>query len=158
MSNPDRSSLAILVADLASGRINRRSFLAAAGTLGISTALAGTLLESTTGTASATSTGRGAVRFVSFQDGGKTLVIGITQTTVQLDPSIAGSNGYGDIIPINENLYEGLTRYVNGSAEIEPISAKPKPRWPSIGDAYPLLSHPAASPMGFLIGSPPISV
>ena len=66
----------------------------------------------------------GAIRSVSLQDGGKTLVLAITQTTVQLDPAIAGSNGYGDIIPINENLFEGLTRYKNGTAEIEPALAE----------------------------------
>ena len=34
--------------------------------------------------------------------------------------AFAGGNGYGDIIPTNENLYEGLTRYKNGGTEIEP--------------------------------------
>jgi len=82
--------------------------------------LAGAVAEATLGTASAAPGAAGAIRSVSLQDGGKTLVLAITQTTVQLDPAIAGSNGYGDIIPINENLYEGLTRYKNGSAEIEP--------------------------------------
>src|SRR6185437_16045761 len=108
MSSSERSPLASLLADLSAGRINRRSFIAGAGSLGLSAAMAGAV----------------AIRSVSLQDGGKTLVLAITQTTVQLDPAIAGSNGYGDIIPINENLYEGLTRYKNGSAEIEPALAE----------------------------------
>ena len=46
-------------------------------------------------------------------------MIAIAQSTVQLDPAIAGSNGYGDIIPIHDNLTEGLTRFKPGSIEIE---------------------------------------
>ena len=124
MSSSDRSPLASLLADLSAGRINRRSFVAGAGSLGLSAALAGAVAEATLGTASAAPGAASAIRSVSLQDGGKTLVLAITQTTVQLDPSIAGSNGYGDIIPINENLFEGLTRYKNGSAEIEPALAE----------------------------------
>ena len=59
-----------------------------------------------------------------LQDGGKTLVVAIPQATVQLDPAVAGSNGYGDIIPINDNITEGLTRFKNGTAEIEPALAE----------------------------------
>ena len=51
-------------------------------------------------------------------------MIAFPQATTQLDPGLAGNSGYGDIIPINENLYEGLTRYKNGTAEIEPRSPK----------------------------------
>ena len=54
-----------------------------------------------------------------LQDGGKTLVVAIPQATVQLDPAVAGSNGYGDIIPLADNITEGLTRFKNGGVEIE---------------------------------------
>jgi peptide/nickel transport system substrate-binding protein len=124
MSPSDQSPLAALIEDLSAGRASRRSFIAGASALGLSAALAGAVAEATLGTASAAPGTRGAIRSVSLQDGGKTLVVAITQTTVQLDPAIAGSNGYGDIIPINENLYEGLTRYKNGTAEIEPALAE----------------------------------
>ena len=86
-----------------------------AAKFGLSAPLAATIFKAVDSTGAAAA---------SLQDGGKTLVIAIPQTTVQLDPAIAGSNGYGDIIPINENLYEGLTRYKNGSAEIEPALAE----------------------------------
>jgi peptide/nickel transport system substrate-binding protein len=124
MSRSDQSPLAALVADLSAGRISRRSFIYGAGSFGLSAGLAGAIAEGTLGTASAAPGTQGAIRSISLQDGGKTLVVAITQTTVQLDPAIAGSNGYGDIIPINENLYEGLTRYKNGTNEIEPALAE----------------------------------
>lgn len=54
----------------------------------------------------------------------KTLVVALPQATVQLDPSIAGSNGYGDIIPVTDNVTEGLTRFKLGSTEIEPALAE----------------------------------
>lgn len=60
----------------------------------------------------------------SLQDGGGTLVVAIPQATVQLDPSIAGSNGYGDIIPVTDNVTEGLTRFKPGTVEIEPALAE----------------------------------
>ena len=124
MTNPEPSSLKDLTASLATGQIDRRSFLQTAGALGLSAAFAGAIFDATRGNASAAGTASGPIRSVSLQDDGKTLVLGITQSTVQLDPSIAGSNGYGDIIPVNENLYEGLTRYKNGTAEIEPALAE----------------------------------
>jgi peptide/nickel transport system substrate-binding protein len=101
-------------------QLDRRTFITRAAAFGIGGALAGSIYDS----ASASGRATGPIRNISFQDGGKTLVIAITQTTVQLDPSIAGSNGYGDIIPINENLYEGLTRYAPGTAELEPALAE----------------------------------
>jgi peptide/nickel transport system substrate-binding protein len=124
MSNPELSSLKDLSVSLATGQIDRRSFLQTAGALGLSAAFAGAIFDASRSNASAAGTATGPIRSVSLQDDGKTLVVGITQSTVQLDPSIAGSNGYGDIIPVNENLYEGLTRYKNGTAEIEPALAE----------------------------------
>lgn len=124
MSQSDQHAMTSLMSALSAGRITRRAFIAGAGKLGLSASLATAVYEAGLGTSAAAPGTTGAIRSVSFQDGGKTLVLGITQTTVQLDPSIAGSNGYGDIIPINENLYEGLTRYKNGSAEIEPALAE----------------------------------
>ena len=120
MSTPSRTPLARLAADAGSGRIDRRGFIGSAAALGLGAALAGSVYDA----AAAAPAQRAAGLDVSLQDGGKTLVVAITQSTVQLDPSIGGSNGYGDIIPINENLYEGLTRYKNGTAEIEPALAE----------------------------------
>ena len=124
MSSSDQFPLARLIVDARQGRSSRRAFVTSAGAFGLSTALAGAIYETGVQQASAARSAPGGIRSIAFQDGGKTLVLGITQTTVQLDPSIAGSNGYGDIIPINENLFEGLTRYKNGSAEIEPALAE----------------------------------
>ena len=104
----------------AAGQLDRRAFITRAAAFGIGATLAGSIYDSAAASPGAT----GPIRSFSFQDGGSTLVIAITQTTVQLDPSIAGSNGYGDIIPINENLYEGLTRYAPGTAELEPALAE----------------------------------
>ena len=53
---------------------------------------------------------------LALQDGGKTLVVAIPQATVQLDPAIAGSNGYGDILPLVDNITEGLTRFKPGTS------------------------------------------
>ena len=123
MATGTESELTTLVDAARAGHASRREFLASAGKLGISAALAGgiyTALE----TGASAGAGRGRVLDARFQDDGKTLVVSIAQATVQLDPAIAGSNGYGDIIPINENIYEGLTRYKIGGAEIEPALAE----------------------------------
>lgn len=109
--------------ELRQGRLNRRGFIAAASRAGVTASMAGAIYSATGGHASAAG-GSGRVLNARFQEGGKTLVIAIAQATVQLDPAIAGSNGYGDIIPINENIYEGLTRYRNGGTEIEPALAE----------------------------------
>src|SRR6476619_8636837 len=49
MSSSDRSPLASLIADLSAGHISRRSFIAGAGSLGFSAALAGAVAEATLG-------------------------------------------------------------------------------------------------------------
>ena len=103
-----------LVSDLAANRLSRRGFLSGAASLGIAAPLAGSIHLAS----------RGNARAVSLQDGGKTLVVAIAQSTVQLDPAIAGSNGYGDIIPIHDNLVEGLTRFTPGTVEIEAALAE----------------------------------
>ena len=112
-----RDDLDALIADLNAGRTSRRAFLTRAAALGLSASLAGAVF------AASTRTGTAAPR-VAVQDGGKTLVVAIPQATVQLDPAIAGSNGYGDILPINDNVTEGLTRYRPGTVEIEPALAE----------------------------------
>ena len=124
MTTPPDSSLSTLLAATDHMTIDRRTFLTAAGELGFSTALAGAIFDARRASVGAAGAATGQIRSIALQDNGKTLVLGITQATIQLDPSIAGSNGYGDIIPINENVYEGLTRYKNGSAEIEPALAE----------------------------------
>jgi ABC-type transport system substrate-binding protein len=50
--------------------------------------------------------------------------VAIPQATVQLDPAVAGSNGYGDILPVWDNVTEGLTRFKTGGVEIEPALAE----------------------------------
>jgi peptide/nickel transport system substrate-binding protein len=113
MSIQDVPSLSRLVEDLNAGRVSRRGFVSAAAKLGLSAPLAGAIFGAST---------RGAG--VDAQDDGKTLIVAIPQATVQLDPAVAGSNGYGDIIPTNENIFEGLTRFKNGTAEVEPALAE----------------------------------
>ena len=113
------TSLDTLVADARQGRISRRAFTTGAATFGIGAALAGSIFEAAAAPASRTGTLR-----ASFQDGGKTLIVAIPQPTVQLDPALAGNNGYGDIIVVHDNVTEGLTRFVLGSAEIEPALAE----------------------------------
>ncbi len=97
------------------GRSSRRALLATAAK---------------TGALSAAVLAAGGVRSLPagaralLQDGGGTLVVAIPQATVQLDPAIAGSNGYGDIIPVTDNVTEGLTRFKPGTVEIEPALAE----------------------------------
>ncbi len=120
-SNP--SELRSLIVQLDSADLSRREFIANLTRLGIGGAAAMTLWQQGLAKAGATSTGSAATPRFSLQDG-TTLVVAIPQATVQLDPAVAGANGYGDIIPINENITEGLTRYKNGTAEIEPALAE----------------------------------
>ncbi len=120
-SNP--SELRSLVVQLDSADLSRREFIGNLTRLGIGGAAAMTLWQQGIAKAGATSTGSAAAPRFSLQDG-TTLVVAIPQATVQLDPAVAGANGYGDIIPINENITEGLTRYKNGTAEIEPALAE----------------------------------
>jgi peptide/nickel transport system substrate-binding protein len=115
MTNQGPSELSDLVEQLNAGTINRRGFISGAAKLGLSAPLAASIFGLATGRTNAA---------VSLQDGGKTLIVAIPQATVQLDPAVAGSNGYGDIIPTNENIFEGLTRFKNGSAEVEPALAE----------------------------------
>ena len=124
MNDENQSRLASLIADLNAGRIGRRAFITRAARVGVAASVAGALFNAGIGAAAAgANPGRSAVA-ARFQDGGATLVVSFPQSTTQLDPGLAGNSGYGDIIPVNENLYEGLTRYKNGSAEIEPALAE----------------------------------
>jgi peptide/nickel transport system substrate-binding protein len=86
--------------------------------------MAGAIYSASQTGALAASGGRATVFDARLQDGDKTLIVSFPQATLQLDPANAGVSGYGDIIPINENLYEGLTRFKNGAAEIEPALAE----------------------------------
>jgi peptide/nickel transport system substrate-binding protein len=95
---------------------SRRRFLQAGAALGLSAPLASLLWQG----AQAAPSAAGRTYQFAAQDGGKTLVVSIPQQTVQLDPGLAGGNGYGDIIPIADNITEGLTRFKLGSGEIEP--------------------------------------
>jgi peptide/nickel transport system substrate-binding protein len=95
---------------------SRRGFMKTAAALGLAAPLGSLLWQGAQ--AGPAATGR-SFQF-SAQDGGKTLVVSIPQQTVQLDPGLAGGNGYGDIIPIADNITEGLTRFKLGTGEIEP--------------------------------------
>jgi peptide/nickel transport system substrate-binding protein len=117
MNTRDERALSGLVEDLRGGRLNRRSFVSRAAQLGLAIPVAGALASA------ATREGAAAPR-IAVQDGGKTLVVAIPQATVQLDPAVAGSNGYGDILPLVDNITEGLTRFKPGTVEIEPALAE----------------------------------
>jgi peptide/nickel transport system substrate-binding protein len=112
MNEYDGHLLQGLVAARHAGRLSRRGFVSRAAQLGIGLPLAASLAKVA---------GQSAVAAPSLalQDGGKTLVVAIPQATVQLDPAVAGSNGYGDIIPLADNIPEGLTRFKTGGIEIE---------------------------------------
>ena len=115
----DSRTLSKLVSDLNSRQLDRRTFVSRAAQLGITAPLASALA------AAATREGLAAPALtLSLQDDGTTLVVAIPQSTVQLDPAVAGSNGYGDIIPLADNITEGLTRFKPGTVEIEPALAE----------------------------------
>ncbi|HEY8446724.1 MAG TPA: ABC transporter substrate-binding protein [Thermomicrobiales bacterium] len=115
--------LSQLIDGVSRGQVTRRQFMASALRLGIAAPVASSLATMARRGALAGGAGSYGPR-AYFQDGGKTLVVAIAQSTVQLDPAIAGANGYGDIIPITGNLFEGLTRFKDDSAEIEPALAE----------------------------------
>src|SRR5215212_97045 len=117
MNTRDDGTLSGLVEDLHAARLNRRSFVSRAAQMGLAIPVASALA------AAATREGLAAPK-IAWQDGGKTLVVAIPQSTVQLDPAIAGSNGYGDILPLVDNITEGLTRFKPGTVEIEPALAE----------------------------------
>ena len=117
MNTGDERTLSGLVEDLHAARLSRRSFVSRAAQMGLAIPVASALASA------ATRDGLAAPK-VAFQDGGKTLVVAIPQATVQLDPAIAGSNGYGDILPLVDNITEGLTRFKPGTVEIEPALAE----------------------------------
>ncbi len=114
------SAIESLVARAQRGGVSRRDFLKGAGALGLSASIGSALWQ---GAVAGPAAGRASYR-VSAQDGGRTLVVAIPQQTVQLDPAIAGGNGYGDIIPIHDNINEGLTRFKIGTGEVEPALAE----------------------------------
>src|SRR6187549_994298 len=95
MNMSDDRTLSGLVEDLRAARLSRRSFVSRAAQMGLAIPVASALASA------ATREGLAAPRIaVHLQDGGKTLVVAIPQATVQLDPAVAGSNGYGDILPL----------------------------------------------------------
>jgi peptide/nickel transport system substrate-binding protein len=117
MNTHDGVTLAALVGDLHSRRLSRRAFMTRATQLGVTAPIAAAL-------ATASSRAGLAAPSLALQDGGKTLIVAIPQATVQLDPAVAGSNGYGDILPVWDNVTEGLTRFKPGTVEIEPALAE----------------------------------
>ena len=97
------SAIESLVARAQSGSVSRRNFLQGAGALGLSAAIGSALWQ---GAVAAPAAGRPSFH-VSAQDGGKTLVVAIPASRLSSSiPRIAGGNGYGDIIPINDNINE----------------------------------------------------
>jgi peptide/nickel transport system substrate-binding protein len=117
MNAKNKLALGKLVDDLHAARLSRRAFVTRTAQLGVAAPIAAALASI------ATRPGLAAPA-LALQDSGKTLVVAIPQATVQLDPAIAGSNGYGDILPIWDNVTEGLTRFKPGSVEIEPALAE----------------------------------
>lgn len=124
MANSDSRAIVELVEGLREGRFTRRGFLAAGTKAGLTASMAAAIFLASESGGLAAGGARSRSFNVEAQDGGKTLIVSFPQSTLQLDPAAAGVSGYGDIIPINENLYEGLTRFKNGSAEIEPALAE----------------------------------
>jgi peptide/nickel transport system substrate-binding protein len=124
VSSRDEATLSELVAQLNAGRLSRRQFVSGAAKFGLLASLAGAIFGAARSNGLAAPGAHGTSLGVSLQDSGMTLVVALPQSTVQLDPAIAGTTGYGDIIPLNENLNEGLTRYKNGTADIEPALAE----------------------------------
>jgi hypothetical protein len=94
------TDLRALVASLDAHELDRRQFFANLAKLGIAGAAATALWQTGVSRAGATAAGSAAAPRFSLQDE-KTLIVAIPQATVQLDPAVAGGNGYGDIIPIN---------------------------------------------------------
>ncbi len=117
MNANDLQTLANLVKDLHAAQLSRRAFMTRAAQLGLAVPVVSALAAATT------RVGLSAPA-LAFQDGAKTLVVAIPQSTVQLDPAVAGSNGYGDILPLVDNITEGLTRFKPGTVEIEPALAE----------------------------------
>jgi peptide/nickel transport system substrate-binding protein len=117
MNDRTGQRLDVIVRELHAARLSRRVFVTRAAQLGLAAPVASAL-------ATAATREGVAAPALALQDGGKTLVVAIPQATVQLDPAIAGSNGYGDIIPLADNITEGLTRFVPGTVEIEPALAE----------------------------------
>jgi hypothetical protein len=105
MNDAHDSTLSRLVAGHNSGTLSRRGFVTGAAKVGVSASVAGAIFNAGLhGVGAAAGSGRSALN-ARFADSGKTLVISFPQSTTQLDPGLAGNSGYGDIIPINENLY-----------------------------------------------------
>lgn len=117
MNTNDGHARVRLVDGLHARQLSRRTFMARATRLGLTVPIAAAL-------ASASSREGRAAPVLALQDGGKALIVAIPQATVQLDPAVAGSNGYGDILPVWDNVTEGLTRFKPGSVEIEPALAE----------------------------------
>ncbi len=124
MSEMNRETMLALVEKLKAGSINRRELLAAGTKIGLTASMTSAIFAASKSGALAAGGSRGRTFEFAAQDGGKTLIVSFPQATVQLDPAAAGVSGYGDIIPITENLYEGLTRFKNGGTEIEPALAE----------------------------------
>ena len=117
MNHDQVNKLSTLVRDLNAARLDRRGFLANAARLGLAAPIAASLANVATRDGAAAPS-------LALQDAGKTLIVAIPQATVQLDPAVAGSNGYGDILPVWDNVTEGLTRFKTGGVEIEPALAE----------------------------------
>ncbi|MCC6312555.1 MAG: hypothetical protein IT337_00980 [Thermomicrobiales bacterium] len=112
----DSRTLNSLVRRLHAGALSRRAFLTRAAQIGLAAPIASAL-------AAVAARPGSAAPSIALQNGGTTLVVAIPQATVQLDPAVAGSNGYGDVLPLWDNITEGLTRFKPGSIELEPALA-----------------------------------
>jgi ABC-type transport system substrate-binding protein len=117
MNHEHVQGISALVNDLHAARLDRRGFLAHAARLGLAAPIALSLANLVTREGA-------AAPALALQDAGQTLIVAIPQATVQLDPAVAGSNGYGDILPVWDNVTEGLTRFKTGGVEIEPALAE----------------------------------
>src|SRR5688500_19948280 len=128
MKTRDDRTLSGLVEDLHAARLSRRSFVTRAAQMGLAIPVASALATAATREGLAAPT-------LAFQDGGKTLVVAIPQSTVQLDPAVAGSNGYGDILTLVDIINEGLSGFKPVKAVIVTALAATKVV-SSVGQSY----------------------
>lgn len=127
-----------LITQSAARRLTRRTFLSASSKVGLALPLASALAVSASARTSAGPASGPSLSGAKLQGDGNAVVAAIPQKTLNLDPALAGADGYGDIIPMSGNLTEGLTRFKIGSVEVEPALAE---KWDVSADGRTYVFH-----------------
>lgn len=112
--------LQMLVLDYRAGRYTRRQLIAKAMKVGATAATLSALLEMAGVAPSALPT----VAPVRAASASRTVVVSNASPVTNPDPPVTASTGYGDIIVINQNLFETLVRYKAGTTQLEPALAR----------------------------------